>query len=113
MCAALPTLKVMGPDVDSCPWRDECVTVLSNIRDGHLTVPDVPGWGPGLNEAAAVAGWNGQGQPLTPNAALCTIAFPNRGALAQLGERHNGIVEVMGSSPISSIRIRRRVGTGL
>ena len=56
---------------------------------------------------------NGQGHALTPGTALCTIAFPNRGALAQLGERHNGIVEVMGSSPISSIRIRRCIGTGL
>ena len=29
------------------------------------------------------------------------------GGLAQLGERYNGIVEVIGSSPLSSIRLRR------
>ena len=28
--------------------------------------------------------------------------FPARGAIAQLGERYNGIVEVIGSIPISS-----------
>ncbi len=31
-----------------------------------------------------------------------TVRFP--GGLAQLGERHNGIVEVRGSTPLSSIR---------
>ncbi len=117
MCAVLTNLKIMETDVDSWPWWDEYVTVL----------PDTPGWGPELNEVAvATRPWqgnipflasggreNGQGHALTPGTALCKIAFPNRGALAQLGERHNGIVEVMGSSPISSIRIRRRIGTGL
>ncbi len=117
MCAVLTNVKIMETDVDSCPWRDEYVTVL----------PDTPGWGTELDEAALAARpWQGnipflasggrenrQGHALTPGTALCKIAFPNRGALAQLGERHNGIVEVMGSSPISSIRIRRRIGTGL
>ena len=28
--------------------------------------------------------------------------YPTNGAVAQLGERHNGIVEAVGSTPISS-----------
>jgi hypothetical protein len=35
-------LEIMETDVDSCPWRDEYVTVLPDIRGGHLTVPDTP-----------------------------------------------------------------------
>ncbi len=60
MCAVLPNLKIMETDVDSCPWRDEYVTVLPDIRDGHLTVPDTPGWGTELNEEAMAARpWEG------------------------------------------------------
>ena len=35
---------------------------------------------------------------------ICDILF-GHGALAQLGERHTGSVEVVGSSPIGSIDI--------
>ncbi len=61
MCAVLPNLKIMETDVDSCPWRDEYVTQLPDIRDGYLQVPDRPGWGTELNlEAIRAHPWQGQ-----------------------------------------------------
>ena len=50
----------METDVDSCPWRDEYVTELPEIRDGYLQVPTGPGWGVELNEEAiASRPWKG------------------------------------------------------
>ena len=34
------------------PWRDELVTERPQIEDGHVIVPDRPGWGTDLDEAA-------------------------------------------------------------
>lgn len=60
LCAVLPNLKIMETDVDSCPWRDEYVTALPEIRNGYLQVPTGPGWGVELNEAAmARRPWQG------------------------------------------------------
>ncbi len=60
LCAVLPNLKIMETDVDSCPWRDEYVTELPEIRDGYLQVPTGPGWGVELNEEAiASRPWKG------------------------------------------------------
>ena len=39
------------------------------------------------------------------NTVECTFLF---GGLAQLGERYNGIVEVRGSNPLSSINPKRK-----
>ena len=47
-CAALKNFKIMETDVDSVPWRDELVTEQPPISDGHLIVPDAPGWGTDL-----------------------------------------------------------------
>ena len=47
-CAALKNFKIMETDVDSVPWRDELVTETPPISDGHLIVPDAPGWGADL-----------------------------------------------------------------
>ena len=38
VCSAAQ-LELMEADVDSCPWRDEYVTVPPDVRDGHRTVP--------------------------------------------------------------------------
>ncbi len=60
LCAVLPNLKIMETDVDSCPWRDEYVTALPEIRNGYLQVPAAPGWGVELNEEAiARRPWQG------------------------------------------------------
>ncbi len=61
LSAVLPNLKIMETDVDSCPWRDEYVTELPEIRHGYMQVPTAPGWGTELNlEAIQDYPWNGQ-----------------------------------------------------
>lgn len=61
LCAVIPNLKIMETDVDACPWRDEYVTALPDIRDGYLHVPEGPGWGVELDEEAiSRRPWQGQ-----------------------------------------------------
>ncbi len=61
LCAVLPNLMIMETDVDSCPWRDEYVTQLPDVREGYLQVPSAPGWGTELNmEAVQARPWMGQ-----------------------------------------------------
>ena len=50
--ACVTNLALMETDVDSVPWRDEIVTVLPEIVDGHMHIPTAPGLGTDLNEAA-------------------------------------------------------------
>ncbi len=50
--ACVTNLAMMEIDVDSVPWRDEIVTELPEISDGHLRVPTAPGWGTDLNDDA-------------------------------------------------------------
>ncbi|MEZ5649563.1 MAG: mandelate racemase/muconate lactonizing enzyme family protein [Burkholderiaceae bacterium] len=45
LCAAVPNLRIMEIDVDRLAWDHELVTVVPEIVDGYLTVPDTPGWG--------------------------------------------------------------------
>ncbi len=49
-CAALPNFRIMEIDIDDVPWKDEIVTYVPEIEDGHLKVPPGPGWGTELNE---------------------------------------------------------------
>ena len=51
-CAAIPNFRIMEIDIDDVPWKDELVTRPPVIEDGHLVVPDGPGWGTELNESA-------------------------------------------------------------
>ena len=44
-CAAIPNFRVMEIDIDDVPWKDDLVTVVPEIEDGHLVVPTGPGWG--------------------------------------------------------------------
>jgi L-alanine-DL-glutamate epimerase-like enolase superfamily enzyme len=48
--AAVPNLRIMEIDVDRLPWDHELFTVVPQIEDGHLVVPDTPGWGTEPNE---------------------------------------------------------------
>jgi L-alanine-DL-glutamate epimerase-like enolase superfamily enzyme len=50
--AAVPNLRIMEIDVDDVPWREEFVTVPPCIDSGMLIVPQAPGWGTEVNEAA-------------------------------------------------------------
>ena len=52
MCAAVPNFRIMEIDVDDVPWKDEIVTNIPEIVDGHLILPKGPGWGTELNEDA-------------------------------------------------------------
>ena len=49
-CYVVTNLLFMEYDVDDVPWRNETISVLPEIKDGHLYLPDGPGWGAELNE---------------------------------------------------------------
>ncbi|HSB62181.1 MAG TPA: mandelate racemase/muconate lactonizing enzyme family protein [Vicinamibacteria bacterium] len=53
--AVVPNLRIMELDVDTVPWHDELVTAPARVEDGHLRLPDGPGWGAEVNEAAVRA----------------------------------------------------------
>ncbi|TMJ46463.1 MAG: hypothetical protein E6G84_14350 [Alphaproteobacteria bacterium] len=48
--AAVPNLRIMEIDVDRLPWDHELFTQVPRIENGHLLVPDTPGWGTEPNE---------------------------------------------------------------
>ncbi len=43
--AAIPNLRIMETDIDRLPWDDDLVTHAPEYEDGHVLVPDRPGWG--------------------------------------------------------------------
>jgi len=54
-CAAVPNFRIMETDIDAVPWRDELVDVPPVIEDGEFVLPNRPGWGVEVNEAAVRA----------------------------------------------------------
>lgn len=50
-CAAIPNFRIMEIDIDDVPWKDEVVSPPV-IENGHLLMPDGPGWGVEVDEAA-------------------------------------------------------------
>jgi galactonate dehydratase len=50
--AAVPNLRIMETDIDRLAWDHELFTHLPDIQDGHLVIPNRPGWGTEPNEAA-------------------------------------------------------------
>ena len=48
--AAVPNLRIMETDIDRLAWDHELFTHLPEIVDGHLIIPDRPGWGTEPNE---------------------------------------------------------------
>jgi galactonate dehydratase len=50
--AAVPNLRIMETDIDRVEWDHELVTHVPEIVDGHLILPDRPGWGTAPNEEA-------------------------------------------------------------
>jgi L-alanine-DL-glutamate epimerase-like enolase superfamily enzyme len=50
MCAAIPNFRVMEIDIDDVPWKGSLVTRPPVIKDGHIFLPDAPGWGADINE---------------------------------------------------------------
>ncbi|MFO1319084.1 MAG: mandelate racemase/muconate lactonizing enzyme family protein [Burkholderiales bacterium] len=43
--AAVPNLRIMETDIDRIAWDHEIFTHVPEIVDGHLVLPDRPGWG--------------------------------------------------------------------
>jgi L-alanine-DL-glutamate epimerase-like enolase superfamily enzyme len=43
--AAVPNLRIMEADIDRLPWENELFTHAPEYKDGHLLIPDRPGWG--------------------------------------------------------------------
>ena len=54
-CAAVPNLRIMEVDIDRIAWDHEIFTHVPEYVDGHLVMPDRPGWGTEPNEAAILA----------------------------------------------------------
>lgn len=48
LCASVLNLKIMETDVDAVPWKNDIVTEVPDVRDGHLTIPNGPGLGTNL-----------------------------------------------------------------
>lgn len=53
--AVVPNFRIMEIDLDRVPWYDDLVTVQPRIEDGHLLLPEGPGWGTEVDEAAVRA----------------------------------------------------------
>jgi len=51
-CAAVPNLRIMEVDIDRIAWDQELFTHVPEYVDGHLVMPDRPGWGTEPNEEA-------------------------------------------------------------
>ncbi|HJZ17404.1 MAG TPA: enolase C-terminal domain-like protein, partial [Stellaceae bacterium] len=45
-----PNLRIMEVDIDRLPWDKEVFTKAPQFEDGHLVVPNEPGWGTEPNE---------------------------------------------------------------
>ncbi len=54
-CAAIPNFRIMEIDIDDVPWKDDLVTHVPEIVDGHFVVPARPGWGTDVDEEAVRA----------------------------------------------------------
>ncbi len=50
--AAVPNLRIMETDIDRIAHDDELFTYVPEISDGHVLVPDTPGWGTEPDEEA-------------------------------------------------------------
>lgn len=53
--AAVPNLRIMETDIDRLPWDADLFTETPTFEDGHIIVPDTPGWGTEPDEAALEA----------------------------------------------------------
>ncbi len=43
--AAVPNLRIMETDIDRLPWDHELFNHVPEIENGHLIMPERPGWG--------------------------------------------------------------------
>lgn len=50
--AAVPNFRIMEYDVDDVPWKNEFLTKPLVIENGDVIIPQGPGWGTEVDEAA-------------------------------------------------------------
>ena len=51
LCAVLPNVRIMEIDIDDVPWKKRPGHARRRmIRDGHIWLPDAPGWGADIDE---------------------------------------------------------------
>ncbi len=53
--AVVPNFRIMEIDIDVVPWHGELFTKAPTIENGEFVLPDAPGWGTEINEAAVRA----------------------------------------------------------
>jgi L-alanine-DL-glutamate epimerase-like enolase superfamily enzyme len=53
--SAVPNLRIMETDIDRIAWDHELFSHVPEFVDGHLVMPNRPGWGIEPNEAAILA----------------------------------------------------------
>jgi L-alanine-DL-glutamate epimerase-like enolase superfamily enzyme len=54
-CAVARNAHLLEMDVDGVTWENDFVTRAPQVKNGYLRVPDEPGWGTEVNEAAVRA----------------------------------------------------------
>ena len=54
-CAVAPNVHLLEMDVDSVTWANDFVSEPPRVAAGCLRLPDQPGWGVEVNEAAVGA----------------------------------------------------------
>lgn len=54
LAAVIPNLRVMETDIDSAAWRHEFYTHAPEFENGYMIVPNRPGWGTDIDEAAVL-----------------------------------------------------------
>ncbi len=54
-CAVAPNVQILEMDVDNVTWENDFVTATPHVQGGYLSLPDEPGWGVEVNEAAVRA----------------------------------------------------------
>lgn len=52
LCAAVPNVRIMELRADEAPWTRDFLTHPPLLEDGHMRVPDRPGWGADVDEEA-------------------------------------------------------------
>ena len=73
VAAVVPNLRIMEVDEDRVSWQDDFVTRKPVIEDGYLRLPDGPGWGTEIDEAAVRA------HPAKARPAASSISVPQPG----------------------------------
>ncbi|MGH6988778.1 MAG: mandelate racemase/muconate lactonizing enzyme family protein [Stellaceae bacterium] len=54
-CAAVPNFRIMEFEADDMPWTHDYVTRPVVVENGELVLPEAPGWGADIDEAALAA----------------------------------------------------------